>query len=389
MDDREAEVKTMTHHRSSAWHRTAAALLAGLLCAATSPPPAVALAAAPAGDRAAGPGSPPAAAAPRPSETVLLRFAAAAGRQIGGDERREVVAQALLAAAAAAHVPICWHGAASLGGAALDRRCAEPSQDAAPLWWDGAIAINRGAVIRVTGSLQLALGEGPPKQAPAFFLPPPIVLPRNLGEAEIEGATLRELSAQLAAMPELGEWFRRLTPPPGLQRAELAKAPAAEPPDAGGRPAAVGAASPPTPAGAAVEPPPYHPAAAAPAPAATAAEKLDAVFVVRQAVIGQGFALGVDGKLHVGATGVSFSHEGQSRPEWTIRWRDLAVAAKDEGIWDAPYPLVLRERGGTPRYLVRMDSRGHYLEGGPILAAIARGRGSSHQPEATPLQPQP
>ncbi|HEY2293436.1 MAG TPA: hypothetical protein VGM86_22260 [Thermoanaerobaculia bacterium] len=363
----------------------------------------------------ANPGGTATVASAGPPDYVLLRFSDAAGRQAGGGERREAVTQALLASAASAHVLICHHGAAGFGGTRLDQLCADPVHDVPPLWWDAAIAINRGAVTTVTVSLQLALGDSPPKKAPPFFLLPPVTLPADLGAGETEGAALREISAQLAAMPAIAAWFRQTARQPGMMRASLVEQPPTAPP--------------PT---TAAEPPPYDPAAvaqaaddddaipAAPAleagsaatsgdaaarpeaatkagparaprqekPTASSAEKVDADFEVRQAIVGQGFGLGNDGRLHVGAEGVSFSRRGQSSPEWTIRWRDLAAAAKDEGLWDAPFPLALRERGGTSHFIVRIDAHGRYVDGTPLLAAITRGRRSAPAEAAPASGPQ-
>jgi hypothetical protein len=388
----------MTHDRTSAQKLIAATVMMCLLGAGLTRGAVVAVLVAPAAGYPATKqetsGNPP---EPPWPDYVLLRFAGAAGRQIGSEERREAVAQALAASAVAAHVLICQDGAAPVSGAAFDRLCAEPDQAAAPLWWDGAIAIHRGAVTTVTGTIQLALGEGPSQHAPVFFVPPPVVLLGSLSEAETEGAALRAMSAQLAAMPELSRWFGRLADQPGLRRAALVDDPAtglAPPPyeqhakggGSGVAPAPVSATgagtTPLAPAGATGSAA-LAPAATATVSGAIAKEKpagatggIEAAFEVRQAVIGKGFGLGVDGTLRIGKEGVSFSRQGVAQPEWTIRWPDLAAAARDGGLWDAPFPLVLRERNGTRHYLARIGDHERYLDGGPILLMIARARGA-------------
>jgi hypothetical protein len=335
------------------------------------------------------------------SSYVVLRFAASAGRQLGSDERREALSQALIASANESHVLICYHGAAgALGGTALDPLCAAPSRDMKELWWDAAIAIHRAGKTTATCSLQLALGQGPPKQAPAFFLTPPVVLQGKPSAADAESAALREVSAQLAGNPALAAWFRKVAKAPGQLHAQLAKVapqtassdtteaprrkmmiegPSAAPADSGG--ATAGGVLAPSPAAAA----PAGPAAdTMPPPVAVPPET---TFAVRQAAIGQGFSGGHDGFLRIGGDGLTFSRTPQGPVEWTIRWRDLVSATRDDGLWDAPFPLALTDKGAKTRYVARIDYQGRFLDGGALLAAIARGRElarSAARPAATP-----
>ncbi|HWN42884.1 MAG TPA: hypothetical protein VNW71_11720 [Thermoanaerobaculia bacterium] len=97
-------------------------------------------------------------------------------------------------------------------------------------------------------------------------------------------------------------------------------------------------------------------------------------FKVRVAVIGSGFSEGVTGLLRISEKGLSFVPQGKSREDWAIRWHGLAEAKSDTGLWDAPYPLVLIERSGRKHYLVRLDRKGSYLPGAPLLSAIEKGR---------------
>ena len=100
----------------------------------------------------------------------------------------------------------------------------------------------------------------------------------------------------------------------------------------------------------------------------------DRSFKVRVAAIGGGFSQGVTGTLRISETGISFSPQGKSGEKWSIRWQNLAEAKKDTGLWDAPFPLVLIERGGRKRYVARLDQKGSYVNGAPLLSAIAEGR---------------
>lgn len=97
-------------------------------------------------------------------------------------------------------------------------------------------------------------------------------------------------------------------------------------------------------------------------------------FKVRVAAVGSGFSQGVTGFLRISETGISFSPQGKTGENWSIRWQDLAEAKGDTGLWDAPYPLVLIERGGRKRYVARLDRKGSYVTGAPLLSAIVEGR---------------
>lgn len=97
-------------------------------------------------------------------------------------------------------------------------------------------------------------------------------------------------------------------------------------------------------------------------------------FKVRMAAIGSGFSQGMTGLLLISETGISFVPQGKNREDWAIRWKDLVEARSDTGLWDVPYPLVLIERGGRKRYVARLDQKGNYLPGAPLLSAIAEAR---------------
>jgi hypothetical protein len=120
----------------------------------------------------------------------------------------------------------------------------------------------------------------------------------------------------------------------------------------------------------------------------TATGEKEQVFRVRLAAADGGFSQGVSGQLRVAETGISFVRQGKTREDWTIRWRDLAEAKNDTGLWDVPYPLVLIERGGGRRYVARLDQKGTYLPGAPLLSAIAeeRRRQSARKAPADPKE---
>src|SRR5262249_44735658 len=110
-------------------------------------------------------------------------------------------------------------------------------------------------------------------------------------------------------------------------------------------------------------------------------EHAEQTFRVKEAEAGYGFGVGAVGRLRIFALGISFSTEAKGRTGWTIPWSDFVSAARDDGIWDAGFPIALTERGGRRRYIVRLDSNGRYLSGEPILSAIAAVRRAAHKPE--------
>ena len=111
-------------------------------------------------------------------------------------------------------------------------------------------------------------------------------------------------------------------------------------------------------------------------------------FPVRQAVIGGGFGAGVKGSLRISADGLAFTQEGRTRAEWAVKWQDFSAARRDEGIWDAPEPIVVVDRRGGKHYLTRIDGKGRYLSAGPILSAIEQER-KQRRSAAGKVQKQP
>lgn len=97
-------------------------------------------------------------------------------------------------------------------------------------------------------------------------------------------------------------------------------------------------------------------------------------FKVRAALAGSGFKGGASGTLRVSSSGVSFTRQGESGEAWRIQWSDLAEAKNADGIWDAPHPLVIQERGGRKHYIALVDPQGRYLPGQEVLAAISKGQ---------------
>ncbi|HEX6864035.1 MAG TPA: hypothetical protein VF414_14500 [Thermoanaerobaculia bacterium] len=110
-------------------------------------------------------------------------------------------------------------------------------------------------------------------------------------------------------------------------------------------------------------------------------------FKVRMAAVGSGFSQGVTGLLRISDTGISFTPQEKGGESWAIRWPNLVEAKNDTGLWDAPHPLVLTERGGRKRYVARLDSKGTYLPGAPLLSAIAEGRRKQKPPQPKTAEP--
>ncbi|HEX7186084.1 MAG TPA: hypothetical protein VF756_29935 [Thermoanaerobaculia bacterium] len=103
----------------------------------------------------------------------------------------------------------------------------------------------------------------------------------------------------------------------------------------------------------------------------------DDSFPVRVALIGGGFAAGVSGRLSISRQGIAFTPKKKGGEAWSVPWRELAEARRDDGLWDVSYPILIAERKGRKHYVARIDDRGRYLSGDAILSAINRSRGTS------------
>lgn len=113
--------------------------------------------------------------------------------------------------------------------------------------------------------------------------------------------------------------------------------------------------------------------AAAPARSETAAP-WQAEFRVRMGVVGRGFGAGDHGLLRVSEEGLEFTPWKPGGERWSLPWSRLASATEDEWLWDVRHPIVVQERGGRRRYLVRIGNSGDYLPASAILDAIREGR---------------
>lgn len=120
----------------------------------------------------------------------------------------------------------------------------------------------------------------------------------------------------------------------------------------------------------------------------------EASFPVLQAKIGGGFSAGTAGSLRLAADGVSFLATASAEPLWALAWDDVATLSRDDGLWDARHPLVLRPRRGSPRYLALVDEHGVDLPPDRLLAAFAaarreaeRRRTATEDPDAPPGKP--
>lgn len=122
------------------------------------------------------------------------------------------------------------------------------------------------------------------------------------------------------------------------------------------------------------------PPTAALAVEAPVAERPDASFPARLAVVGKGFVIESDGQLRLTREGIAFRHKGQAAADWSVSWADLASASHDDGLWESPFTILLVERAGRKRYLSLIDGHGHYVTGEPLLDAIAAGRKASRRP---------
>jgi hypothetical protein len=347
------------------------------------------------------------AAGGRGEQYVVLRFAAAAGRRLAA-ERWRAVADGLSAGADAAGVIICRGGVASTLDPAFDRLCAEAEAAATPLWWDASLALKPGNPTTAALSLQLDLGERPPARAPALIAFAPVVVPASGDASAAERTALHALAGAVAANPEVHAWFRVLRHRPGVARFAVRDSP--RPADQGGPPDAADprVSSPAEDEPDARLPRAAHPAGEPDAPQLRAAQPAgepdaaapraapvelwsgspgdaagEVTFAVRQAVVGKGFGVGPEGRLSISPQGMKFTPLRSGRPGWSLAWRELASAARDQGIWEVPFVVVLRTKDGSRRHIAQLDANGRCVSGRPILEAIAaRARGSRQSAEA-------
>lgn len=100
-------------------------------------------------------------------------------------------------------------------------------------------------------------------------------------------------------------------------------------------------------------------------------------FPVRVALIGGGFAAGVSGRLSISRQGIAFTPKKKGGEAWSVPWRELAEARRDDGLWDVSYAILISDRKGRKHYVARIDDRGRYLSGDAILSVISRSRRAS------------
>lgn len=324
------------------------------------------------------PAAPPEPAAGRPPLIVLELT------QNGGElspAQREAVEKAVLSMARAADVILCQDGRPSLPDPALESLCGRPDRDLPRLWWKARVVMPRVRDLDFLRlNLELEAGAKAPTGPAQLMIVSNTLLPAA-GDKEADLLLAEEITAALAALPDLQSWFGALR-----QRPDLARPWPSEPS------AQAASADPVPPAGesaAAPEPAPVAKAETAPeprrkieiqgdeeAPAKTPAAS--DVFLVREALVGGGFNRGVTGSLRVSPTGLGFTPKGKKREEWSIAWRDLRQVSKDDGTWDISHPLVIVDQKGRKRYVARIDGKGNYLPGDPILAAVRQKRSAKN-----------
>ncbi len=334
------------------------------------------------------PAATPQPAAAKPHVIVLDLF------QNGGElspAQRQAVETALLSMAKAADVILCQDGHPSISDPALESLCAQPDRDLPRLWWKAQAVTSR---LQEIDFLRLSLDLEAGQKAPTGPAQLKIVFHAPLPAAEGKEADLllaEGITATLADLQDLQDWFGALRQRPDLLRSWPSEQTAAtapiqpdlEKPTPQAPPAAAK-----TPEHAAKAPEPV--VAKAPEPRkkieiegkknAPAPQSPSSIFLVREALVGGGFRQGVTGNLRVSATGLGFIPKGQSREEWAIPWRDLQEASKDNGAWDISNPLVIVDRKGRKRYIARIDEKGNYLSGDAILAAIRQKRSTKSDP---------
>jgi hypothetical protein len=288
-----------------------------------------------------------------------------------GDElppaQRDAMEKAVLSTAKAADVVLCRDGHPSLQAPDLEALCSQPDRDLPRLWWRGRAVKTR---LRNRDFLRLSLELEAGPKAPSGLAQLMIVATTPLPSARKKAADLlvaEEITASLAALPELQTWFGALRQRPELARTwPSEKAASVSPPPAPENP---------TPPKAEKAPEPRKKIEikgdeGAPAKTSAASD----VFLVREALVGGGFSQGVTGSLRVSPAGLGFTPKGKSREQWSLSWSEVQEVSNDAGTWDVSHPLVIVDQKGRKRYIARIDSQGNYLPGEAILAAVRQKR---------------
>lgn len=290
------------------------------------------------------------AAEQKPAERpplVVLELTRNGGELSAG--QGQAVEKAVLAMARAADVILCQDGRSSLPVPALEALCARPDRDLPRLWWRARVTtprLNEKDFLRL--SLELEAGPKAPVGPAQLMLVSSTPLPAGRGEGDLLDT---EVTASLADLPDLQNWFLALRQRPDLTRPWPSE---------------------PAPAAKAETPPESRKKIEIEGKVAASTS-----FLVREALVRGGFSQGVTGNLRISPAGLSFTLNGKSREEWAISWRDLKEVSKDAGTWDISHPLVVVDQKGRKRYIARIDGKGNYLPGDAILAAIATARRQS------------
>lgn len=293
----------------------------------------------------------PALGAPAPAETlhrpvVILGLSASPEGELR-PAWRQAVERSLLAVAKKTDIILCFEGVPTIKSADLDLFCANPGQQLPRLWWKARSEELEDGRLRAV--VELEAGTKAPV-GPAQLL---LVLQTEIDEEgeELDRLMAQEIESTLADLPDLQRWFGSLRQRPDLVRSWPGREKATPPVAATPRPKIEVQGKGEKPAQPRTEP---------------------ASFAVREGVVGGGFGVGPAGQLRITPAGIAF-FQGD-REQWTVRWQELAVARKDEGFWDSPYPIVLIDKRERRRYVSRIDEKGSYLPGDPLLTAISRGR---------------
>lgn len=273
------------------------------------------------------------------------------------------VETSLVAAAQGTGTVLCLDGLASENGLDLDQLCAKPDPPLPRLLWTARADQTGSGRLRIVVELS-ADGGAPAGPAQLLLILQSVA---GIGAESLDQAAAAEIEATLPTLPDLQRWLGSLGrtalvhPRPGGEKTAAAPPPPATPP-------APASTAPPV----AALRPRVEMKGSGEKPVPPRVE--ESSFAVREGLVGGGFHAGVAGSLRIRPAGIAFLRG--EREEWSIRWENLVEASKDEGYWDSPYPLLLTEKGGKRRYVTRIDERGRYLPGEPLLAAIARGRRS-------------